>query len=341
MKPNNITRAIIDATVDRSIREVDEDPNRSIRKLTDMGRHFASGRFLNQVYDVLQDLLRNEDSPYYTAIRNLLRNTALENMKGFGINIGYNSLTFGGKIIRDLTKKKPYSIPWCIVMRVDPSNPAGSSAEDLDHIVTQGNELGIYTYLVRCGGRMSSQNKLFETFARHNDSAFICLMPEGGLSGNQPELLRKCINTLFLFPAGAKKTAGNLQTIKQQKTLFGLYDFYGDDTVSEWLTRNRAEEFMAWDNAFAILVPEENCSCSTMKKMGAFAKHLRTKPKYPFILFDQRNDVMEIDKIVKDDTDPVYLEFLDNGTVLTRNDTVIQCRHTFSLEQILAEALPV
>ena len=31
MKPNNITRAIVDATVDRSLREIEEDPRRSIR----------------------------------------------------------------------------------------------------------------------------------------------------------------------------------------------------------------------------------------------------------------------------------------------------------------------
>lgn len=38
MKPNDITRAIIDATVDRGLREIEEDPKRSIRKLADMGK---------------------------------------------------------------------------------------------------------------------------------------------------------------------------------------------------------------------------------------------------------------------------------------------------------------
>ena len=49
MKPNNITRAIVDATVDRSLREIEEDPRRSIRKLTDLGRQFSKGRFLQEV----------------------------------------------------------------------------------------------------------------------------------------------------------------------------------------------------------------------------------------------------------------------------------------------------
>ena len=75
MKPNNITRAIVDATVDRSLREIEEDPRRSIRKLTDLGRQFSKGRFLQEVYAIFLELLRNDDSPYYTAIENLLRYT--------------------------------------------------------------------------------------------------------------------------------------------------------------------------------------------------------------------------------------------------------------------------
>ena len=68
MKPNDITRAIIDATVDRGLREIEEDPKRSIRKLADMGKQFSKGRFVQDLYTLFQELLRNDDSPYYTAI---------------------------------------------------------------------------------------------------------------------------------------------------------------------------------------------------------------------------------------------------------------------------------
>ena len=88
MKPNDITRAIIDATVDRGLREIEEDPKRSIRKLADMGKQFSKGRFVQDLYTLFQELLRNDDSPYYTAIEHLLRNTERKGLKDFGINIG-------------------------------------------------------------------------------------------------------------------------------------------------------------------------------------------------------------------------------------------------------------
>lgn len=340
MNPNNITRAIIDATVDRSLREIDEDPNRSIRKLTDMGRYFSSGRFLDQIYDILQDLLRNDDSPYYTAIRNLLRSTSRANIKEFGINIGYNSLTFGGKIIRGLEGKKPFNIPWCIVIHTTPSERSSIDASDISHIVSQGNELGIYTYLILCGGDIQATDQLFRMFADHPESAFICLLPDGTLSGEQLNLIRRCRNTLFMFQAGIESSSANVANMKHQKSLFGTYDVYSESSVDQWISGGRAEEFLPYSGSFVILVPDASCTKETTEKMSRFAKHLRIEPKYPYVMFELRTDVMEIGRIITDSTNETYLELLDDGSILTKDDTVIECRHTLSLEHILSVALP-
>ena len=80
----------MDATVDRGLKEINEDPRRSIRKLADLGKQFNNGRFMQDLYAIFQDLLRNDDSPYYTAIEHLLQNTDRKALKDFGINMGYN-----------------------------------------------------------------------------------------------------------------------------------------------------------------------------------------------------------------------------------------------------------
>lgn len=149
-KPNPITRAIIDSTVDRGIREVEEDPKRSIRKLTDMGRMFNRGPFLDEIYAMVQDLLRNDDSTYYTVIENLLRNTNRQNLKDFGINIGYNGFTIGRKTIQGLVGVKPFHIPWCISLRINPARRTSITVSEIESCVQQGRPLGIYCYVIRC-----------------------------------------------------------------------------------------------------------------------------------------------------------------------------------------------
>lgn len=69
MNSQDITRALIDTTVARAMVEMDADPKRSVRKLCDLGRQFSRGRFQNQIFAIFQDLLRNDESPYYQAIR--------------------------------------------------------------------------------------------------------------------------------------------------------------------------------------------------------------------------------------------------------------------------------
>ena len=110
MNSQDITRALIDTTVARAMVEMDADPKRSVRKLCDLGRQFSRGRFQNQIFAIFQDLLRNDESPYYQAIDFLLRSNDPEALRQFGINIGYNSFTYGAQILRQ-KQKEPLLFP--------------------------------------------------------------------------------------------------------------------------------------------------------------------------------------------------------------------------------------
>ena len=118
MNSQDITRALIDTTVARAMVEMDADPKRSVRKLCDLGRQFSRGRFQNQIFAIFQDLLRNDESPYYQAIDFLLRSNDPEALRQFGINIGYNSFTYGAQILRQKQKELSFC---CSLGCQDPS----------------------------------------------------------------------------------------------------------------------------------------------------------------------------------------------------------------------------
>ena len=123
MNSQDITRAIIDTTVARAMVEMDADPKRSVRKLCDLGRQFSRGRFQNQIFAIFQDLLRNDESPYYQAIDYLLRNNDPKALRQFGINLGYNSFTYGAQILRQKQKELFFAIPWMVQLRLDSRIP--------------------------------------------------------------------------------------------------------------------------------------------------------------------------------------------------------------------------
>ena len=104
-----LTRTITESVVDRCIREIEEDPKRSVRKLVDLGRQLARGRFQRQYLDLTQKMLEDEESPYYTLVRNVVRKADHDAIKTFGINLGLGSWTNGARIIRALEAEGPVS----------------------------------------------------------------------------------------------------------------------------------------------------------------------------------------------------------------------------------------
>lgn len=76
------------ASVSKNIKE---DPYRSIRRLADLGRQFAKGRFQEELFSLFQRLLLNEDGPYYEMLKQLVSSVDTDSLKTLGINIGYNS----------------------------------------------------------------------------------------------------------------------------------------------------------------------------------------------------------------------------------------------------------
>ena len=49
MTKNDITRGLIDFAVSQCLKNIKEDPYRSIRRLADLGRQFAKGRFQEEL----------------------------------------------------------------------------------------------------------------------------------------------------------------------------------------------------------------------------------------------------------------------------------------------------
>ena len=87
-------KAMIETAVDRGIKEMEDDPKRSIRRLTDLGKQFSRNRFQETVFSVMQELLNNENSAYYDMMHNLIKNSEKESLKKFGVNFGYMSWSY-------------------------------------------------------------------------------------------------------------------------------------------------------------------------------------------------------------------------------------------------------
>ncbi len=294
----DITRAIIDATVDRGLREIYEDPRRSIRKLADLGRQFNKGRFMQDIYALFQDLLRNDDSPYYTAIEHLLQNTDRKRLKDFGINMGYNSLTKGAKLIRAADTKKGLHIPWAVIFRLDPTVKGCMTPNELISVIAQGRKLGIYTYLIRLERSLAFFEDLLKVFLTYDDCSFLFVLPDMEIDSSLSSYIQPCNNVLYFLPAFDDSCGANVRLLKRHKAWYGLYMEYDEAGADSIVSIENAWEYLTQDSAFLLTIARDGTSLSTIEKTVLHIKKMRLAPVVPLFIFDLYGDAMSIQKLV-------------------------------------------
>ena len=191
MNSQDITRAIIDTTVARAMAEMDADPKRSVRKLCDLGRQFSRGRFQNQIFAIFQDLLRNDESPYYQAIDYLLRNNDPKALRQFGINLGYNSFTYGAQVLRQKQKELFFAIPWMVQLRLDSRIPGTYGPSFFASVIETGLQYGIYAYQLRSLDHHEQMEEYLAIIKQHPACAFLWFLSDAPLTGKQMELFEE------------------------------------------------------------------------------------------------------------------------------------------------------
>ena len=222
MNSQDITRALIDTTVARAMVEMDADPKRSVRKLCDLGRQFSRGRFQNQIFAIFQDLLRNDESPYYQAIDFLLRSNDPETLRQFGINIGYNSFTYGAQILRQKQKELSFAVPWVVKLRLDSRIPDTYDSSFFASVVRTGLTYGIYSYQLRSMDHHEDMESYLAVIQSHPECAFLWFLSDTPLTEKQQKLLlKKDVEKLIAKwePVMGVKASG--VTIRQMKTRWG------------------------------------------------------------------------------------------------------------------------
>ena len=107
-------------------------------------------------------------------------------LKMTALNLGFEAAFHGTKTIRKMREVHQCNIPWLILM--DPTSACNLHCtgcwaaeyghklnltfEELDHIVTQGKELGIYFYMLTGGEPLMRKKDVIALCRKHNDCAF-------------------------------------------------------------------------------------------------------------------------------------------------------------------------
>ena len=143
----------------KMIDQLYEDPQKGMQTIMGWADKFSKGDFVQQ-REVFRKIFENEDDPYNKMIRKMLTDIDRSVFEKILVNFFVNANLAGWPVLEENRKKYNCNIPWAILL--DPTsacnlhctgcwaaeygNKLNLSYDEIDDIITQGKELGVYFY---------------------------------------------------------------------------------------------------------------------------------------------------------------------------------------------------
>ncbi|MGN0179716.1 MAG: hypothetical protein ACI4DY_09800 [Monoglobaceae bacterium] len=331
----DVTRIFVNSIVRKTLKEIADSPERNIRNLIDMGLDLSNGRFQRYFMKSAQKMMQNQNSAYYTLVKETAAHVNHDTLASFGINLGYNSCTNGAKIIREIEAKECFNIPWQLTLYADSKN-----CTYYKHIIKQAKELGIYTYLLFIQG---NPNKFVSLIKQHSDCAFILFLEPNQINQDFFKAFGDVHNvmTAVRFDKSYPFAVEVCAELRMRKFLYSVYTYY-DDTNQNHITSGKTmEDASAIYPVFVFLFASEKCTPKTKESVRKYTIETRDGQRYPSFIVDVESDNDMIDSVISDDS--CMIAFNEDGYLCS--DTSEYQKHEYNifktdLKDILKKAVP-
>ena len=183
---HNLERKAFGAAVDYTLGKVKKDREKGLLQLLDLAQKFMGNNFQKESYEAARKLIEDPDSKWMQYVNRLLEEVDPHVARMTALNLGFEAAFYGTKTIRKMREVHQCNIPWLILM--DPTSACNLKCtgcwaaeyghkmnltyEELDSIITQGKELGVYFYMYTGGEPLVRKDDIIRLCEKHNDCAF-------------------------------------------------------------------------------------------------------------------------------------------------------------------------
>lgn len=319
MDVRKLNRGLIELAVSQGIREIRQDPKRGIRRLSDLGEHFASRWFSDNIFLQIHEILKKEDSKYYRLVQNLLDYVDEETIKCFGINLGYNSWTCGVSRMRqqqeaaeemkkaaaqEMKKAAAQEKRMSWLCELPYNSGKGDPSEKLNKLsdaINRRRQMGIYAYALYPRETFAQNPELVFLLDRHPDCAFLWFFRESDLTEPQLNVLKKHNNCLYLFPA--LKADGTPDTeiaekMRRHKIFYSYYHIYGETENGLKDQLEKLWPVMDEEPPVLIMKAARGVSDAYRRKFAGEIWNNRRDPAYDTFLIELTEDARAIDEMI-------------------------------------------
>lgn len=180
-------RLAFSKAIDVVLKDVDKNREEAIVKIVDLMQKYMGDEKLDLDYDNIRKMIRDKDGAFNKYINKVLDEIDPHVLKTAALNLGYEAFFHGTKTIRKMREVHQCNVPWLILM--DPTsacnlhctgcwaaeygNKLNLTFDEMDNLISQGKELGIYLYMFTGGEPLVRKADIIKLCEKHNDCAFL------------------------------------------------------------------------------------------------------------------------------------------------------------------------
>ena len=187
---HKVERAAFGAAIDGILKYVNKDETdreKAFLKLVDLSEKFMGDTFRKESYDAARRMIQDPDSKWMQYVNRILNEVDPHVIKMSALDYGFEAAFCGKKEINEMRVKHQCNIPWLILM--DPTsacnlhctgcwaaeygNRLNLTFDEMDNLICQGKEMGIYFYMFTGGEPLVRKADLIRLAEKHYDCAFL------------------------------------------------------------------------------------------------------------------------------------------------------------------------
>ena len=172
--------------VEQAIKALYRDPEKNAVKLMDWADKFCGEGFAPE-RAAIRRAIEDPSDPYHGFLMHLIRDVDREVLTAVAVNFFINATLTGWPRQEQLRKKYDCNIPWAILL--DPTsacnlhctgcwaaeygNKLNLTYDEIDDIIRQGKDMGVYFYIYTGGEPMVRKADLIRLCEKHDDCVFL------------------------------------------------------------------------------------------------------------------------------------------------------------------------
>ncbi len=180
-------RAAFGKAIDMAMKNADKNWEKEVNRILSLSESYMKGEKLDIDYEKARQMVCDRDGTLNKYINRILTEVDPHVLRTTALNLGFEAFFHGTKTIRKMRTIHQCNVPWLILM--DPTsacnlhctgcwaaeygNRLNLTFEEMDSVISQGKELGIYFYMFTGGEPLVRKADVLRLCEKHNDCAFL------------------------------------------------------------------------------------------------------------------------------------------------------------------------